>query len=74
MKYAPVLIPTLNRDRHLKRCLDSLAASSVAKYTDIYISLDYPPSEKYVAGYERVKKLLEEYDFSGFKSHTILYQ
>lgn len=74
MEYAPVIIPTLNRDKHLKRCLDSLAANSVAKYTDIYISLDYPPSDKYVAGYERVKKLLEEYDFSGFKSHTILYQ
>lgn len=74
MEYAPVIIPTLNRDRHLKRCLDSLAANTVAKYTDIFISVDYPPADKYVAGYERVKKLLNEYDFSGFKSHTILYQ
>lgn len=74
MQYAPVIIPTLNRDAHLKRCLDSLAANSVAAQTDLYISVDYPPAPKYVPGYERVKALLQDYDFSRFKSHHILYQ
>lgn len=74
MLYAPVVIPTLNRDWHLKKCLDSLAANSVAGNTDIYISVDYPPSEKYAVGYEKVKDLLKTYDFSRFKSHHVLYQ
>lgn len=74
MQYAPILIPTLNRDGHLKRCLDSLAANSLAGETEIYISVDYPPADKYREGYKKVCKLLEEYDFSAFSNHHILYQ
>ena len=58
MKYAPVVIPTLNRFQHLKRCLESLEYNKLFLYTEIYISLDYPPSEKYIEGYKKVKGLL----------------
>lgn len=73
MIYAPVLIPTLNRDRHLERCLNSLMKNSVAQETEVYVSVDFPPNEKYVEGYERVKKVLEK-DYSGFKKLYVIYQ
>lgn len=41
-----------------KRCIESLKNNFYAKYTDLYISVDYPPSEKYVKGYEKVKEYL----------------
>ena len=54
--YAPVIIPTLNRHEHLIRCINSLKRNPLAKETELYISLDYPPAEKYVDGYLKIKK------------------
>ncbi len=48
--YAPVLIPTLNRYEHFKRCLESLELCTGADKTDVYVGLDFPPSEKYHKG------------------------
>jgi len=73
MIYAPIIIPTLNRYEHLKRCIDSLAANEYAKYTDLYISLDYPPGEKYVEGYNKVKQYLMA-GITGFKNVYVFYQ
>lgn len=42
--YAPVIIPTLNRYVHLKRCVDSLAKCTHAPDTELIIGLDYPPT------------------------------
>ena len=74
--YAPVVIPVLNRKKHLERCLLSLAQNTVAKFTDLIISVDYPPSEKYVTGYKEVKKYLTENNFieKSFKSVNIIFQ
>lgn len=71
MIYAPVIIPTLNRVEHLSRCLNSLRKSPLAIETDIYIGLDYPPSEKYYSGYERMKDYLSQ-EIIGFKSINII--
>lgn len=73
MIYAPVIIPTLNRDTHLKRCITSLQENSWAPLTELYISLDYPPTEKYLEGYRRVKAFLEA-GISGFKAVHIYMQ
>lgn len=51
---APIIIPTLNRIAHLQRCINSLLKSEMAKQTDVYISVDYPPSKKYFDGYHSV--------------------
>lgn len=59
--YAPVLIPTCNRDQHLKACLESLNNNKYADRTDVYVSVDYPPSEKYVAGHAAVMDYLESF-------------
>lgn len=53
MKYAPVIIPTLDRYKHLKKCLESLENCCGADKTDVYIALDYPPSEKYIEGWKK---------------------
>lgn len=74
MIYAPVVIPTLNRQAHLKRCLDSLAANTGAEHTEVYISVDFPPAPKYEAGYRELKAYLEQADFSRFKKVHVIYQ
>ena len=59
-QYAPVIVPTLNRFDHFKRCLESLEKCTGADKTDIYVGLDYPPSEKYVDGWKKIDEYLTE--------------
>lgn len=72
MEYAAIIIPTLNRYKHLKRCVESIQMNEKAKYTDLYISVDFPPSEKYMDGYEEVKKYVTA--IVGFASVNVYYQ
>lgn len=72
MVYAPIYIPTLCRSEHFQKCIESLKANTWAKYTDVYIALDYPPSEKYRAGYEKICSYLESGEFDCFKSFNVV--
>ena len=58
MKYAPVIIITLNRYEHLRKCIESLKKNSLAPETDLYIGLDYPPGIQYEEGYRKVCEYL----------------
>lgn len=69
--YAPMLIPTLCRDQHFMRCIESLKKNTWAKYTDVYIGLDYPPDEKYRDGYIKICEYLKSNDFSQFASFNV---
>lgn len=71
MIYAPIMIPTMNRYQHLKRAIESLRKNLWAKYTDIYIGVDFPPSAKYFEGYNRIIEYLNG-DFSEFKSFNVV--
>ena len=72
MKYAPVVIPTLNRFEHFKKCLESLEKCDNADKTDVYVALDYPPSEKYVAGWKAIDAFLHEKERRhGFKKLVV---
>lgn len=71
MIYAPIIIPTLCRYDHLVRLMESLKKNTWAKYTDIYIGLDYPPSEQYVDGYQKICNYLER-DFPEFACVRII--
>ena len=51
MTFYPVIIYTLNRYEHFRRCVESLARNTHAEQTELVIGLDYPPSEKYVEGH-----------------------
>lgn len=72
--YAPVMIATLNRHTHLKRCIDSLQRNRLAPETELYISLDYPPNEKYFQGYEETKHYLQHEIGNGFKKIYLFIQ
>lgn len=60
MQYAPIVIPTLNRAKHLQDCLESLEKCSGADKTIVYVGLDYPPSEKYQEGWKTADAYLKE--------------
>lgn len=57
--YAPVLITTLNRYDHFKSCLESLERCTGADKTEVFVALDYPPSEKYIDGWKKLDKYLQ---------------
>ena len=59
-QYAPVVIPTLNRYKHFKACLESLEKCKYADKTNVYVSLDFPPSDKYKEGWLKISEYLSE--------------
>ncbi len=69
IKFAPIIIPTLNRYNHFCRCIESLAGCTHAKETELIIGLDYPPSEKYEEGWKKICEYLPT--ITGFKKVTI---
>jgi len=71
MIYAPIIIPTMCRATHFIRLVESLKRNSWACYTDVYVGLDYPPSEKYEKGWTEICKYLEKSDFSVFKKFIV---
>lgn len=74
MQYAPVVITTLNRYEHFKRCLESLERCTGADKTEVYVGLDYPPSEKYIDGWKKIDGYLRQKEqSSGFKK-LIVYR
>lgn len=73
LQCAPIIIPTLCRYEHLKNCVESLAKSRLARHTKLYISVDYPPSEKYEEGCEAVKKYVKG-GISGFQEVVYFIQ
>ena len=74
MIYAPVLITTVNRYQHFKECIESLSRCTWADKTDVFVAVDYPPSEKYWEGYNLIKDYLDNCDGLGFKSLNIIYR
>lgn len=69
---APVVIPTLNRYEHFKRCIESLSRCTWAEETEVYVGLDYPPSEKYVDGYNKIRTYLNECGNLSFKQIHVI--
>ena len=72
MIYYPVIIPTLNRYDHLKKCIESLQANTHAGKTELVIGVDYPPSEKYFDGWSKICEYVKSID--GFKKVTVLFR
>lgn len=58
--YAPVLIPTLNRYHHFRRCIESLEKCRGAEHTEVYVGVDYPPSDKYREGWQKINAYLAD--------------
>lgn len=72
-EYAPIMITTCNRYEHLRKTIESLKECTHADKTDLFISVDFPPNEKYLEGYGKVKEYLKE-NITGFNNVTIYYQ
>jgi len=70
MVYAPFLVTTLCRYEHLKKCLESLSANPWAKYTPVYVALDFPFKDKHWDGYNKIKEFLKG-DFN-FKELNVI--
>lgn len=68
--FAPVLICTLNRHDHFKRCVESLSACTHAAKTDLFISLDYPLNESHWEGYNKIVSFLPS--IVGFRTIKII--
>ena len=51
MVYAPVCIPTLNRVKHLSRCIESLQACKYADETELVIGVDFPSKDNHIKGW-----------------------
>jgi len=72
-QFAPVAIHTLNRYEHLKKCIESLAKNKLAQKTELFISVDYPPNEKYRNGYEKVVEFVSS-GIKGFAGVNVYIQ
>ena len=68
----PIIIPTLCRYEHFVRCIESLKENKYARYTDIYISIDYPITEEQREGHDKIVKYVTK--ISGFRKVIILSQ
>ena len=66
-----MLIPTLCRSKHFIRLVESLKRNTWAKYTDVYVGLDYPPSEKYRQGWQEICDYVDNGDFSCFAKFVV---
>lgn len=74
MIYAPFIVPTLCRSEKFIRMMESLKKNSWACYTDVIVSVDFPPSEKYRKGWEEICDYLDHGDFSAFKQLIVFKQ
>lgn len=68
--FAPILIPTLNRYSHFKRCIETLSLCTHAHNTDLFIALDYPFKEGHWEGYNKITSFVDE--INGFKTVTVI--
>ena len=70
--YAPIVIPTLCRSTHFKRLIRSLSQNPWARYTEVFVGLDYPPSVQYQKGWEEIRDYLRDADLSAFKALHVI--
>lgn len=71
--YAPIILPTLNRLNKLKECISSLQKNAWADKTEIFISLDFPPSLNYVDDNKKILQYLRR-GIDGFKAVHVYEQ
>ena len=58
MNYYPIVIPTLCRFEHFKRCIESLSQNTHADRTELIIGLDYPSKMEHWEGYNKIKEYI----------------
>lgn len=71
MKYAPIIIPTLCRYEHFKKCIESLSNNTWAYETEVYIGVDYPVKDEHWDGYNKICDYLENANLNFKKVNVI---
>lgn len=69
--FAPVIIPTLCRYEHFRRCVESLSKCTHADKTELIIGLDYPAEPKHDYGYHKILEYLDSGRIDGFKNVVV---
>lgn len=69
---APIIIVTLNRYVFFKNLVDSLILNPLAKETDLYIGLDYPPEDKYIEGWSKIKDYIYNIPQLSFRTINVI--
>lgn len=70
MNYYPIVIPTLCRFEHFKRCIESLLKNTHVEKTELIVGLDYPAKEEHWDGYTKITNYIS--NINGFKKITVL--
>ncbi|MBW7832194.1 MAG: hypothetical protein H3C29_03175 [Simplicispira suum] len=68
--YSPILVMTLCRSEHFKKCISSLSNCRDAKKSDLYIALDHPFSESHWTGYNIILGYIK--NIEGFRSVNLI--
>jgi len=67
---APILIGTYNRIEHFKKLIASLKLCDLAKFTDIYIAIDYPCCDEVIIENQKIHDYSKK--INGFLSVNII--
>lgn len=59
MVYAPVIVTACYRYRAFVNCIESLEKNPWAKYTDIYVAIDYPRNEADISEFRKIVEYAE---------------
>lgn len=73
LKYAPIGITTLNRFEHFKNVIESLKLCPESRFSDLFVSVDYPSEKRYELGYRKICEYLHN-GIDGFNSVNIVFQ
>jgi len=69
-QFAPVFFTTLNRYKHFKRAIETLALCNNADKTEVYIAFDYPLYESHWEGYRKIDEFINK--INGFKKVNLI--
>lgn len=72
-EYAAICLWTLSRFEHFKKCINTLSECEWAENTDLYVSVDYPPCERYREGHSKIVEYIESNQFR-FKNVFVFKQ
>ena len=70
--FAAIIIPTLCRYEHLKRCVESLERCKYSENTEVYIAVDFPKSPKHEEGHGLILQYLKTRSFRFKQTHIII--
>ena len=69
MKLAPILVTVYNREKHYKRCIESLKSCDLASKSHLFVAIDAPFIDSDIAANEKIVKYSK--NITGFKEVTL---